>query len=239
MELRVQAVTHEGKGRGRSETMIQALQKLDQPTELTVKSFPRLVKIVRLCRWPCSVTNVDWAIRAWPQVRQVSIAEADYEEADNFGPSDDHSPCNWAFCHCLMRNLRGTFLCLPHHFWLWFLSYILASFRSFLRSVVKVFTKASDLRFTSWAALEKEFLLQKFWLISWDWMLWVWLGIRNSLPAPGVVSHNYTNRQESKEWGDSLKVHRGTVTKLKAEGSRKLMSSTLLWARILMHLEPF
>lgn len=151
MELRVQAITHKGKGRGRSETMIQALQNLDQPTELTVKPFPRSVKVVRLCMRPCSVTNVDWALRAWPQVRQISIAEADSEAVDTFGPSDDYSPCNWAFCPSLTRNLRGTSLRLPHHLWL-----------CFIRSMMKVFTKASDLRLISWAALEKEFLLQKF-----------------------------------------------------------------------------
>lgn len=161
MELRVQAVTHEGKAGGEVKPWDRLCKTLTNP-ELTVKSFWRLVTIVRLCMRPCSVTNVDWAIRAWPQVRQVSRAEADSEEADNFGPSADHAPCNWAFCHSLMRNLRDTCLCLPHHLWLCFLSYILASPRSFLRSMVKVFTKASDLHFTSWAALEKEFLLQKF-----------------------------------------------------------------------------
>ena len=46
MELRVQAVTCEGRGRGRNETMMKALQNLDQPAELLLcidcEVFPKI-----------------------------------------------------------------------------------------------------------------------------------------------------------------------------------------------------
>lgn len=188
--------------------------------------------------WPCSVTNVDWAVRVWPQVRQVSRAEAYSEAADNFGPSADHAPCNWAFCHSPTRNLRGTSLCLPHHLWLRFLSYILASFRSFLRSMVKVH-QSFRLTFYELGSFRERIPFTKVLvnILRLNIMSLAWGQELTSSPRgcePQLRQH--TGKQE---WGESQKVRRGAVTKLKVRGGGKLMPPTLLQAQILMHPEPF
>lgn len=114
-------------------------------------------------KWPGFISDLVhslmWAEpgRAWPQVGNPSVAEADSEEADSWRPSADHAPCRWAISPSLKKDLNGTCPCLLYHLWLWVFFYVLGPFWNFQLGQ-KYSPKASDLCFTSLATLKKESL---------------------------------------------------------------------------------